>query len=509
MPFLKELIDCGVRAELLSVVPALTPPAWTSLATGVSPGRHGIFDFFRKDSLESPHFHIADSRDVSVETVWSLADRSGVKTTVLNFPLMFPPPRIKGHVVPGWMPWRQLRLGCHPEGLFDRLKAIPGFNARQLAMDLSPEAKAIQGCKPEELEDWIDFHIAREQQWFRVLKTLMEEEPSELTAVLFDGVDKLQHMCWSFLDFSASRERLSPWASKIRERCLDYFRQLDGFLAETVQLAGRDVTTVIASDHGFGAQTGTFFVNAWLEQKGYLGWADGKAPVASQSEDLGVDQLARHVYLLDWEKTKAYVPTPSGNGIHIVAKSDSQGAGIPESEYIEVRAQLVEELRAVKDPDTGESVIANIWTREEVFNGPNVNLAPDLTLEMRDGGLVSILASEVPFKRREEPLGAHRPEGVFVAHGPGLKKGARLPELSIMDIAPLLLYSLDLSVPEDMEGKVPEAAFEPEWLDEHRTRYAPATQLHADQRDTGRRAEFTKDDERKLAEHLRKLGYIE
>ena len=31
------------------------------------------------------------------------------------------------------MPWRQLRLGCHPPGLFDRLKALPGFNPQRAA----------------------------------------------------------------------------------------------------------------------------------------------------------------------------------------------------------------------------------------------------------------------------------------------------------------------------------------------------------------------------------------
>ena len=41
MPFLGELLRTGARAELLSTVPPLTPPAWTSLATGRSPGHDG------------------------------------------------------------------------------------------------------------------------------------------------------------------------------------------------------------------------------------------------------------------------------------------------------------------------------------------------------------------------------------------------------------------------------------------------------------------------------------
>ena len=47
MPFLKEFLASSARADLLSVIPALTPPAWTSLMTGRHPGNHGVFDFFK------------------------------------------------------------------------------------------------------------------------------------------------------------------------------------------------------------------------------------------------------------------------------------------------------------------------------------------------------------------------------------------------------------------------------------------------------------------------------
>ena len=149
MPFLKDFVATGVQAELHSVIPPLTPPAWTSLVTGRSPGQHGIFDFFRKESPDSHHIRFITSQDIGAETIWSVANRHDLQVTVLNFPVMFPPPRINGYSVSGWMPWRQLRLGCHPADLYDRLKALPGFNARELAMDMKMEEKAIEGCRPD------------------------------------------------------------------------------------------------------------------------------------------------------------------------------------------------------------------------------------------------------------------------------------------------------------------------------------------------------------------------
>src|SRR5215471_12712600 len=200
MPFLQSFVATGVRADLRSVIPALTPPAWTSLVTGRSPGHHGIFDFFCKESPASHRIRLSTSRDVQAETIWSIANRHGLRANVLNFPLMFPPPQVNGYVVPGWMPWKQLRLGCSPAHLFDRLKGIPGFNARELAMDTNLEAKALEGCQPDEYKEWIELHIAREQQWLRVVQTLIHEDPCALTAVLFDGVDRVQHLCWRFID---------------------------------------------------------------------------------------------------------------------------------------------------------------------------------------------------------------------------------------------------------------------------------------------------------------------
>ena len=69
----------GGRARgCASVIPALTPPAWTSLMTGRAPGHHGIFDFFRKESRDSQHIRFATSRDVACETIWSWPTAAGV-----------------------------------------------------------------------------------------------------------------------------------------------------------------------------------------------------------------------------------------------------------------------------------------------------------------------------------------------------------------------------------------------------------------------------------------------
>jgi predicted AlkP superfamily phosphohydrolase/phosphomutase len=58
------------------------------------------------------------------------------------------------------------------------------------------------------------------------------------------------------------------------------------------------------------------------------------------------------------------------------------------------------------------------------------------------------------------PAEQHRPYGVFVVAGPGIRKDERVYGASLLDIVPTLLACLDLPVGEDMDGKVLTGVFE-------------------------------------------------
>ncbi|MCK4719985.1 alkaline phosphatase family protein, partial [bacterium] len=45
LPNYERFFKSGVRSNCLSTIPPLTPPAWSTMLTGVNPGKHGIFDF--------------------------------------------------------------------------------------------------------------------------------------------------------------------------------------------------------------------------------------------------------------------------------------------------------------------------------------------------------------------------------------------------------------------------------------------------------------------------------
>lgn len=466
MPFMGELVERGTRATLRSVMPPLTPPAWTSLMTGKHPGQHGVFDFFQKEEPGSVYYAFATSQDVKSATIWSLASDHGRRIIALNFPLMFPPPPVDGCVVPGgMMPWRQLRLGCHPPGLFDRLKALPSFNPREM-LDMELEIKAIEGCPDDEYADWVERHIRREQRWFEVLRHLMREEPAELVGVLFDGVDKLQHLCWRFIDPKCRPAQPSSWEQEMIGRCERYFHALDAMIADLVGLAGPEATVVLASDHGFGPTRDVFHVNAWLEREGYLVWAEGEATAAGRADtEVGFAEMTRHLHALDWTSTLAYAATPSGQGINVVDRIPGTEDPLPDGMRRTIRTKLAQALREVRRPSDGRALVAEVWTRDEAFAGPYETFGPDVSIVLADGATMSILPSDTLVARRDEVRGHHRWEGIFLACGPGIRAGARVDELSIVDVAPLLLHRLGLPVPDDMAGRVPTEILEADELE--------------------------------------------
>lgn len=53
LPAIQKLIETGGLHRLQSEIPPESPVAWSSLLTGVNPGRHGIFDFVARDPKRS------------------------------------------------------------------------------------------------------------------------------------------------------------------------------------------------------------------------------------------------------------------------------------------------------------------------------------------------------------------------------------------------------------------------------------------------------------------------
>ena len=90
MPNLKTIIERGAQREdlvLLGIMPTITPPGWTSLATGAYPGTHGITCFWNQDPehLDTIMYSL-DSTLCQAEQLWNVTAEAGYRTMVWHWP---------------------------------------------------------------------------------------------------------------------------------------------------------------------------------------------------------------------------------------------------------------------------------------------------------------------------------------------------------------------------------------------------------------------------------------
>ena len=90
MPAMAEYIKRGSCREdlvLLGGHPTITPPMWTTLATGCYANVHGITGFYRQhpDDLAAVTYAM-DSRDCHAEQLWNCTAEAGLKTLVMHWP---------------------------------------------------------------------------------------------------------------------------------------------------------------------------------------------------------------------------------------------------------------------------------------------------------------------------------------------------------------------------------------------------------------------------------------
>ena len=111
MPNTQKMIERGAQREdlvMLGGQPTVTPPMWTTLATGAYPVTHGITCFGRQnpEHLDGKDYNI-DSTLCLAEQLWNCFAEAGKKTLVWHWPGSSWPPTSDSenlHVVDGTQP---------------------------------------------------------------------------------------------------------------------------------------------------------------------------------------------------------------------------------------------------------------------------------------------------------------------------------------------------------------------------------------------------------------------
>ena len=489
LPVLRGLMQRGTWGRLRSTVPPATFPAWTSLVTGVNPGRHGIFDF----SARVPgtyRVRFVNGSHRRAPALWTRFSAAGRRVAVLTVPATYPPEPVAGVMVSGFdSPLATAIDGSfvHPRALYGEIQGLVG----RLPFADFQEVDTGPGWHADALARLLD-GIERRTT---LARTLLVRERWDAFMVVFGESDTVAHHFWRFHDRRSPRHAPGPFGDAVRH----VYEALDAAIGTLLAAAPSDATVAVVSDHGSGgAGDRVVHLNRRLAECGLLaftrrtpaarlaGAARGIALRALPHRWLGglVRRLpaaasrlesAHRLGGIDWRRTTAYSEELDYHpSVWLNLRGREPEGTVDAADYHTMRDDVARGLLEWRD-DAGRGVVRRVWRREELYRGPFVASAPDLLVELArtDGYTASCLRSggPGPALRRLAPHeygsgkgsgmnGSHRRHGLVVLAGRDVRAAGEIPAVEILDVVPTLLALGGLAVPEELDGRPIEAALQ-------------------------------------------------
>ena len=543
MPNLAKLMKAGVSGTLESILPPITPPAWTSFMTGKNPGKHGIFHF-----VETEHggytMNYANATSRRSPTVWKLLNNAGYSVGTMNIPFTYPPEPLNGFQISGMDTPSESSPFIYPPALREDLLKHLGeiqLDLRFLGAMSTDERRSQVLAEMEQMDE----------QWTKAALYLLENHPHDVMMFVFMSIDTVQHYFWQHMDEDhfIHDPKLAP---KFGDAVRKVYERLDAATGQIIDRLPLETAVFVVSDHGGGPVVDrTIFLNRYLAQLGLLNYkpksTGGLRTIPTRVLRFGFDLLRRtltsrqksQVSMLfpklvqktemayssftsiDWSRTKAYCSEvlASPPSIWINLKGVKPQGTVDQADYEVLVNFIIAKLAELKDPRNGKPVINRVYRRDEIFHGPFANEGADLVLDWWSEN--SLFSTQPSFPedtdkpalviREHEPSeisewgGTHRLHGILIARAPALKTGVEIENPHLIDLAPTILHLLGVSVPQDMDGSVLIGAFRPEFLAEHAVKSGAASGTSGGDRSSG----YTDEESAKVEERLQALGYLD
>lgn len=535
LPNLARLVEQGSFNILKSTIPVHSPTAWASFITGLNPGKHGVFDFVRRES-SGYQLRVIRADEIKGASLWNLLGQNGLQVGVMNVPMTYPPEPVNGYLIsglgtPDFVPY------TYPPELSEQLDEA-GYRVNKKFY-----------YTPGRDDEWLeDLNHVTDQRGKTAVR-LLNEKPWDFFMVVFRNTDEIGHFFWRHMD--ESHPRHDPEAPPhYKTAILDLYRKVDDWVGQIVAAAGPDTNIVVMSDHGMGPLYRDVFINEWLWEKGWLKLKEepaGKKYGRSIFRSIGLtrknisdaltrlnlhrlevlikkalgdrirvlprDERPEFTDAIDWSRTKAYSFGYYGQIFINLKGREPEGIVEPGAEYETLRKEIQAGLYELTDSEDGLPVVDKVYLREELFHGLSLEQAPDLLTIMRD--LTYITRKDYEFASERGILfgqpytdesGSHHLEGICITSGPDIKPTTEalsdIPQ--IMDLTPTILHLMDCPVPIMMDGNILGGLLTPDFIQNHPARYTDEYDDHRQGEDQAWDAEA----EAEVMERLKKLGYL-
>jgi predicted AlkP superfamily phosphohydrolase/phosphomutase/Flp pilus assembly protein TadD len=259
MPHLARLLQQGVRGNLATIHPPLSPMVWTSIATGKRPPKHGILGF-TEPTPDGLSVRPISNLGRKTKALWNIVHQNGRSSVVVGWWPSHPAEPIRGAMVSDLFPLKgEQRPGAPmpmgtvaPASLADRmaeLRVHPTEISGEILGLFVPGWQKIDQKKDKSLHDLAGI-IAQTMSIHAAATDLMETEPWDLAAIYYAGIDHFSHR---FMRYHAGKrvraEGTDP--ALFAGVVANGYRYHDVMLGRLVELAGPDCAVMLISDHGF------------------------------------------------------------------------------------------------------------------------------------------------------------------------------------------------------------------------------------------------------------------
>ena len=483
LPNFEALRERGVSAPLEATFPPWTGSAWPSMYTGVDPSHHGVYSFFDFEGQYPDRAELVDRNDVRAPALWNYLTAEGLSSVVLNVPVTHPAEQVDGTLVPGYLAPED--AAGYPEGIRAELTEALGEEYRIYATEETGDADE------EMLASYTDLIDLRR----RAATWLLETKRPEVAIFQIQKTDTVFHQ----FDDAEAFGRV--------------YEAADRFLGSILEVVPENANVIVCSDHGIGPTRGyNVYVNQILRESGLVEATEeghtptlggNKAQLAGEGQQtthsasvasravsglaaalsnvgiqpgdvyaaarrVGADRalkrllpddatgsIAKHV---DWAGSQAYCRNGPELGIRINLDGREPNGVVPQEEYESVRDRVIQTLSAVRTP-TGEPAFDWVRRRESVYEGPYAEEACDVVFQ--PAGMDHSVATNLLGKQFVSiDMYNHKPEGVFIGAGPDIDGSAVVDELSLTDVAPIIMALATSAIPERMTGSVPSGLLE-------------------------------------------------
>ncbi|HSN84878.1 MAG TPA: alkaline phosphatase family protein [Polyangiales bacterium] len=545
LPHIHALMASGAHAALESVQPPATLPNWTTFLTGVDPAQHGVFDFTTRKGYQI-RFTAGTAREVP--TIFERLDALGLRCACLSFPATWPPEKLEhGIFVSGWdapVAFEADRSFMWPPSLYD--ETVRRFGAP--TFDDVDEFHADSLGWIDHLPSALEQRVGRKTKW---AQWLLEERDWDVFAVYFGESDTASHYLWAHHDPESPRRPMQVSAEAAAGLARVY-EALDHAVGKLVAAAGGAETEVtVLSDHGSGGSSDkVLYLNRLLAEHGLLRFRPRRGRAGMTLKEIALRRFPPSLRERIFRLGNAWLPSRLESSVrfgaidmrHTVAFSDElnyfpgvylnvagrepRGIVAParvRETILRVRASLL----ATRDPWTNRPVFRDVIPREALFEGPFLDRAPDLLLDLHldEGYSYNLMPSaQAPSEARRDGVneaphdglsfrrlaehekvgkkgrslpGSHRSHGFMTLAGPSVGPTGRI-DAHIADLTATLLCRLGLGVPTAFKGRVL-------WEALREGREASARPLPASEPLSPRQSR----NQDLIESRLRALGYIE